>query len=266
MQLYMILITDLLTLLNNQDILQSVIAISNSVKERLIKIGFVEQKITLIPNGIDVELVYNNLAHCNKNKVWDNICHRYLIEKSSFIVTLPGRRVPYKGHIIAFKALKNILEQRNIEIKLLITGFGMGQERYIEELERSVSKLGIEKYVTFLDEIKSEEMMALYYNSDLIITPSTEEEGFCYANIECMLVGKAPVITSNFGGVLDYIEHLKTGYLFPVGDHIALAQGIELLLYNDNLRKSLIENAKKMAVKFDIKNMISSYDNLLLQQ
>ncbi len=246
---------------NNYSFVNWIISISNSVKGRLLNIGFSNKNIALIHNGIDVNKIQKNLSYCNENETWRNICHRNQVDTLSYIVTLPGRRVPHKGHIVAFKALK-LLISKQINIQLLITGKGMGRDEYEITLTQAISDLGIVNHVKFLDEIKSEEMMSLYYNSDLIITPSTEEEGFCYANIECMLVGKAPVITSGFGGVLDYIEHRQTGCLFPVNDYIALAEEMEFILSNKNLHADIIQNAKITAQKFDVRHMIESYIKL----
>ena len=246
----------------NQQFVERLIAISKSVKERLISIGFAEEKIVLIPNGIDFKPIYSSLEYCQSNNVWEQICHEYAIEKSSFILTLPARRVPHKGHSVAFNALRQIIDQNNSDIKLLITGCSMGQEWYEKELRELISKLRLDKNVILLNELEQEEMVSLYDNSDLIITPSTVEEGFCYANIECMLVGKAAVVTSNFGGVLDYMKHMETGYLVPVGDYAALAESIDFLLRNNELRESIIQNAKKVAELYDEKRMLSSYFEL----
>lgn len=244
---------------DNQKYVRKFIAISKSNRNVLENIGITPSKIALISNGINIKLIKKNLQYCKKENIWDRLCEQNLIKKNCTLIALPSRRVPHKGHYIAFKALEYLLNSYSIDIQLLVTGNGMGQNWYLKELKQTVIKMGIEKNVIFLGKIASAEMPAIYDNSDLIITPSIEKEGFCYANIECMIIGHAPVITSNFGGVLDYIDHLETGYLFSAGNHIELANAIKILINNNSLRRRIVSKAKKRAIGFGINHMIDQY-------
>jgi glycosyltransferase involved in cell wall biosynthesis len=57
-----------------------------------------------------------------------------------------------------------------------------------------------------------------------------------------------PLIVSNLQGLGETVEDGKTGYLFPAGDHIALADKIERLLDNPGLQNELGSNARRRVI------------------
>jgi glycosyltransferase involved in cell wall biosynthesis len=68
-----------------------------------------------------------------------------------------------------------------------------------------------------------------------------------------------PVITFNYGGTLDVIEHQKTGWIAPVGNIESVAEGYKWLMsHYDEVRVSCLEAAGQ----YDWRNIISRYADL----
>ena len=63
---------------------------------------------------------------------------------------------------------------------------------------------------------------------------------------EAMAAG-VPVIATRVGGVAYQIEHGKTGFIIEPGDVETLAETLEALLENDELRKTIASSAKSYA-------------------
>jgi glycosyltransferase involved in cell wall biosynthesis len=75
-------------------------------------------------------------------------------------------------------------------------------------------------------------------------------ESFGIVNVEAMACG-TPVIASDIEGIRDIIESGKSGILVPPDDPIKLAEAIQFLLDNDDIRiKFGAEGRKKVEKEF----------------
>jgi glycosyltransferase involved in cell wall biosynthesis len=79
----------------------------------------------------------------------------------------------------------------------------------------------------------------MYAAMDLLVLPSFRE-GLPNVLLEAASMG-LPMIASNISGCSDVIQHGVSGYLFPAGNHLALANLIEAFLENpaDSLAMTL---------------------------
>ena len=88
-------------------------------------------------------------------------------------------------------------------------------------------------------------------------------EAFGWTNIESMAVG-TPVIASAVGGILEIVEDGVSGFLFPRGDHVALAKKMESLLRNHGLRKKLGNNARiRFLERFELGKQVKDFADWL---
>lgn len=92
--------------------------------------------------------------------------------------------------------------------------------------------------------LKPEEITQQYEKADICVVPSVWEEPFGISALEAMTLGKT-VIASNLGGLKEIIRDHETGILFSPGDPIDLARKIDWLLNDENLRKTIGNNAQK---------------------
>jgi len=80
----------------------------------------------------------------------------------------------------------------------------------------------------------------------IIVLPSYHE-GFPRILLEASAVGRA-IIASGCDGCTALIEHQKNGLIVPIGDFRALAQQIDYLLENPQIRHRLGYNARQIVV------------------
>src|SRR6185369_7969551 len=97
---------------------------------------------------------------------------------------------------------------------------------------------------TIIKTCKLEEMPMIYRNADLFVLAS-ENETFGQVLIEAMACG-VPVIASNVGGIPEIISDSYNGYLIPSEDSSILAQKIEVLLNDNDIREQFIKRSYKI--------------------
>jgi glycosyltransferase involved in cell wall biosynthesis len=119
-------------------------------------------------------------------------------------------------------------------------------------------KLGIKKNIVFLgwrDDLA--EILSLY---DIFVLPSLNE-GMGRVLVEAMALGK-PVVASNIGGIPNLIQHKKNGFLVPPQNPEELAQHIQILLEDKNLRIQMGLEGKKLSSNYSAKKMVEHIESL----
>lgn len=141
--------------------------------------------------------------------------------------------------IKAFHILTN--KHKNLNLKLKIAGKGSKEN----ELKALCKDLKIEDKVEFLGFLHPDKVPDTLNDFDIAVFPSVlDSESFGVAAVEAEACG-VPVIVSNVGGLM---ESTKPGYSSLVAkrkDEVDLADKIEKLATDDNLRISMGENARK---------------------
>jgi len=114
----------------------------------------------------------------------------------------------------------------------------------------------------FLKEFSLEEMPLVYNGASLFVLVS-ENETFGQVYIEAMACG-VPVVGTNVGGVPEIITDGYNGFLLAPGNPSNLAQKIEEIFNNEQLKASFIENGFKIIRrKFSSDRQISNMFNYL---
>ena len=160
-----------------------------------------------------------------------------------FVVGCVGRiKLVRKGQEFLVQATA-LLKQRGLSIKTLIIGAPFrGNEEHLERMRRMVFELGIEDRVVFTGELK--DARGAYAAMDVFALTSAQPEPFGGVVMEAMAMG-LPVIATNIGGSLDQVENDVTGVFVPPGDAAALADAIEKLMSNSELRQRMGEAGVK---------------------
>jgi len=223
------------------------LANSESVKNFYVEnIGVEKEKITVIPNGIDVDFYDNVKIDCNLRRSFG-------IDDTDFVIICIANLHINKGHRYLLEAFENIYKE-NENIKLLLVGDGNEKKNLLSQIKNYNSKNNI----LFLG--KRTDVLQLLKISDIFVLP-TFFEGMSNAIIEAM-VSDVPIITTNIPENQDLIENEKSGILFPVNDVASLTKAMELLIADETLRKKLSQNAKQEAEKrFNIKKVASQLAN-----
>lgn len=158
----------------------------------------------------------------------------------------------YKTLLKAFKILKS----KGINKKLYIVGDGPSKE----EIENMIKEYDIIEEVKLLGRFKNPYVWL--NNADFFIH-SSKYEGFGLVLIEAAILDKL-IISSNCPvGPTEILENGKSGILFNVGDSQELAEKIEKVLNDKNLRNRYILSMKERRKDFKKENVLKEYEKLI---
>ena len=198
-----------------------------------------------IPNGIDTE-AYQPIE----------------TEKCRFILDIPKNKQvlmfgadnlqdPRKGGSLLIKALSNLPQSLKAETVLLI--FGNGGVTIAEEVGIETINLGY---------IGSDRLKSIAYSAaDLFIFPSLADN--LPIVLQESLACGTPMVSFKVGGIPEIVRHDVTGYLALREDPQDLCQGIIQLLEDKQLRLSMSENSRAIALEeYDLTLQVQRYINL----
>lgn len=130
----------------------------------------------------------------------------------SFVILVVAQLIPEKGVDVAIRALKELPDH------VVLWVVGDGPERLA--LQSVAELLGADKRVRFCG--LQAEVSPFMQAADCLVCPSLWEEAAGLVILEAMACG-LPVIGSSVGGIPEFITPHRTGFLFPAGNHMALA-------------------------------------------
>lgn len=127
-----------------------------------------------------------------------------------------------------------------------LTVAGSGPE--LERLQALVTKLGLERAVTFTGRVENAAMPQLYAQADCVVNPSTVDN-MPNSLLEAFASG-LPVVSTNAGGIPDMLTHGVSGLLVPVGDAPAMAREVCRVLEDRAFAARLVDAGRAEAEKY----------------
>ena len=112
-----------------------------------------------------------------------------------------------------------------------------------KEFTSRINNLGISQYAAYLGGIFGDEKNHIFSSSDIFVHP-TFNDCFPLVIIEAMQ-HSLPVISTYEGGIPDIVKDGETGFLVPKNDPVALAEKLELLIKNPELRNQMGQAGRK---------------------
>jgi len=162
---------------------------------------------------------------------------RELGAEKLFILLVVAHLIREKGVDVAIKAL------RELPPHVVLWIIGGGPER--KALQELVDQFGLQDRVVLWGVQRS---VAQYMQAaDCIICPSVWAEAAGLVILEALGCG-LPVIASKIGGIPEFLEEGKTGFLFPAGDYLSLAERVTRLLTIPELTLTIGQQARSTAV------------------
>lgn len=168
-----------------------------------------------------------------------------------------GRLSPEKGFDVLINAFAEVaprLPHWNLAI------VGDGTER--PKLEALIRQLGLESRVSLLG--WSERPWELLAGADLFVM-SSRYEGFPNALMEAMARGLAVISTDCDSGPREIIHTEVDGLLVPSENVPALAEALERLMSDSELRRRFGQNARAVSERFSIEKHFARWDELLAE-
>ncbi len=221
-----------------------IICISKEVKNSLIKwLPTIKEKIEIIPDGIPM----------NSESKDNSLTKKY-------DVLFVGRLIRQKGINFLLEAVSILQKKYKKMIQVTIVGDGPSKKELIKICE----ELKIKDSVKFLG--SQRDVDQIMRSSRVLVLPS-RSEGFGLVLLEAMK-NKLPIIATNVGGIPEIVTNGQEGILVPKEDPKALADSINRVLENSELRSQFIQNAyKKVQENYSIekyaRNMFNLYSKIM---
>lgn len=205
-----------------------IVAVSEEMRQRLIKLGANPNKTRLVPYGINTSMFQPET--------------NVFTEKKLLAV---GRFTAKKGPLHTINAFYQVL-QKFPDATLTMVGKKGG---LYFECEKRVNELGIQNSVLFTgilsqDEIAKLMKTSLAYVQHSITAPNGDMEGTPLSILEASASG-LPVVSTLHGGIKEAIIHGKTGFLVEETDEEAMAKYIIKLCANPEWAKEMGLNGRK---------------------
>ncbi len=171
------------------------------------------------------------------------------------VVVMAARLLRDKGAHEFVEAAK-LLKKRGISAHFWLAGSpDEGNPASINEAE--LSGLRSAEVVELLGH--RNDMAQVFAQSNIVVLPSYYREGLPKVLIEAAACGR-PVITTDMPGCRDAIELEVTGVLIPPRDAVALAEAIQRLLLDTELREQMGVSARQLAEReFSIEKVVSAH-------
>ena len=202
------------------------------------------QAVDIIYNGIDL----------------DDFCPKESMRpRDKFIITIGATRITArKGTNYLIQAL-SLLTSKYPNLLLRILGDGDEKSNLIE----LTKQLKLENFVQFLGRIPREETAPYYQEASLFVLPSLNE-GMSNAMLEALASG-LPILATETGGTEELVENGVNGFIIKMKDPKDLAQKIELILKDDDLRVQMGIASRKKAQEMSWGNVANKYYALYKQ-
>lgn len=209
----------------------------------------------VISNGI-------NLNDFTPGEASKEIYEKYDLPTDKPIITYLGRLDAEKHVWVLLRALKRILEERDVH--MLIVGSGVD----LENEKRIAHELGINDSVTFTGRVSEEDKADLHRVGTLFAVASPAELQ-CIAALEAMASGQ-PVVAVDAGALSELCHDGENGYLFDLDDSDMAAEKIMQILDDPKKREAFAKESLVIARTHDldhtIEQFVGLYDEVIAQK
>ena len=206
-----------------------VVALTQIEAEQYKSMGVSQDRIEIVPNGIDLAEFENLPQRGEFRKKWR-------INNSQKIVLFLSRIHKIKGPDLLARAFAALLRDFD-NIKLVIVGPDDG---YLPVLKKLIQELNIEEKVLFTGLLHGRDKLAAYIDADVYVLPSAYEI-FGRTLLEACACG-TPIIVTDRCGIADVIDG-QAGLVVPY-DKDALGKALRDILSDDQMRRQFGEKAK----------------------
>jgi D-inositol-3-phosphate glycosyltransferase len=206
-------------------------------------------RVVVIPPGVDTSHFYP----ISKDEAKEFVG----VPDDRQMVLFVGRIERLKGIDVLLAAFRDLMDQSVIsERSICLAIIGGDAETSPEKMDAEMARLRklvaeyeLDGIVRFLGKRDQDSLPYYYSASDIVVVPS-EYESFGLVALEAMACGTA-VIASETGGLAFLIKDGETGFHVPAGDAAILAEKIQMLLCDSELRRQIGRKAAAYASGFD---------------
>ncbi|MEO7648746.1 MAG: glycosyltransferase family 4 protein [Gemmatimonadaceae bacterium] len=213
----------------------AIIAISKAVARALVASGIPEERITVIPSGVDLTRKFSRatpetLAHLG-------------VRRGAPLVVQVSQLVGHKDPLTFVRAIAAVRDDVP-GVQALLVGDGPLRGSVESEVARLglTGTLHVTGYRTDAD--------SLLAAAD-VVTLSSKEEGLGTVLLDAMSMGK-PIAATSGGGIPEVLQQGVSGLLSPIGDSFKLGTDISSILKDPLVADRLSAGARDRATHFSV--------------
>jgi glycosyltransferase involved in cell wall biosynthesis len=200
---------------------ERVIAISEFVAEHAARVyGVGADRLRTIPRGVDLAIFDPKQVTGARMA---SLARLWRVPDGAPVVMLPGRLTRWKGGLDFVAAIAAL---NRPDIFCLMVG---AEQRpgFRGELAAAIARYRLNERFRIVDDCH--DMPAAYMLADVVVSASTDPEGFGRIIVEAQAMGR-PVVATDHGGARETIVPGATGWLVPAHNPAALAAAIDAAL------------------------------------
>ena len=225
------------------------VAVSPQVRDDLVELGVAPaERFTVVRLGIELDERLGGSATRDETRALLGIA------PERFVVGWVGRMTGVKRTDDVLSAVQQ-LRGRGVDAALLMVGDGPDRDH----VEERASQLEIVRHCFFLG--YQEDVAGWYQAFDTMILPSANE-GTPVVVIEALAAG-CPVVATSVGGVPDVVHEGVDGFLVPAGDTEAMADRLERLARDPELRRTMGKaGSDTVPSRYAVERLVDDVDRL----
>ena len=219
--------------------------VSGYVGDTVRAFGVPEERITVVPEGLDATAFAAGADGAAVRAELD-------LAPGTPVVGMVGCLVAWKGHSVFLDACARTLARRGA-VALIAGGAPGGDPGAVDRLRARTAELGVADRVRFLGH--RSDVPSVMAACDVVVHASTEPEPFGRVILEAMALGR-PVIAARAGGPGEFVREGVDGLLTPPGDAAALAEALDRLLADADLRARLGTGGREGVARYSIERHV----------
>ena len=176
-----------------------------------------------------------------------------------------GRFCEKKGFPYLLKTC-HTLKQVGIPFRCAIVGYGPLEK----SIRKQINALGLNDHITLVGKLTQDELIEYYQQADIFVLPCLvtddgDRDGIPNVLLEAMAM-EVPVVSTAISGISELVESNQNGVLVPEKDALSLAQALEALLRQPELRTTLGKAGRLTVLeKFGLTRNVGAVKDWLLQ-
>jgi glycosyltransferase involved in cell wall biosynthesis len=169
---------------------------------------------------------------------------------TKYVIGMVASLSTYKDYRTYFAAAQLLLEKRKD-----VTFLALGNDTDSELSKKLIE----EKFTANFRLLGRKANIESFINTMDVCVLATFTEGISNSIMEYMALGK-PVVATSGGGTIELVEDNKTGFLVSQSNPVELAEKMEILLDNEDLRNKMGATGKQRVYHhFSIEKMVDEY-------
>ena len=217
-----------------------VVVICQGLRKDLISRGIPEEKIVVVPNGVDTE----NFAPIKKNV---DLIEQYGLE-GKIVFGFVGSMFNFEGLELLVEAVAGLEKKTKGKIRVLLVGEGESYGR----IKAMIWDEKLSETILLIGKVPHEQVKEFYSIIDVFVYPRIRrritELVTPLKPLEAMAMGKA-VIMSDVGGLVELLDNEECGMVFEAGNTQSLAKVMSELAAEPSkieiLGKSALETVRR---------------------